>query len=136
MRGHIFKKIYHSQKNFRCSANTVRDAGDSNSSEQQIEDFDCSICSKDFTMMSSLNRHIEIVHTAVDGGVECTKDFCEMVFNTRHEMYIHRDTCIFPCQVCGLDISRNGKVAGHTKKCNASKRMIKKIENFIIHLNQ
>ena len=101
-----------------------------------MEGPECSICAEKFINIHNLKRHIDDLHEAVEGSVECTKDYCDLVFVTRHEMYIHRDTCIFTCQVCGLDISRNGKVAGHTKKCNASKRMIKKIENFIIHLNQ
>ena len=94
---------------------------------EPVEDLECLVCAEDFTMMSSLNRHIKTVHTAVEGGVKCTKDFCEMVFQTRHEMYIHRTTCIFTCPVCSTIISKNGKAAGHIKKCNASRGIRDKI---------
>ena len=82
-----------------------------------LGDLKCSVCAEDFTQIRSLVRHTETLHTAVEGGVKCSKDFCELIFGTTHEMYLHRDNCIFTCQVCGYTITRNGKAAGHKKKC-------------------
>ena len=81
------------------------------------------ICITEFDQASSTNiRNLNEDGDGardVEGGVECTKDFCDLVFETRHEMYVHRDGCIYTCPVCGLIITTNGKAEGHTKKCNA-----------------
>ena len=82
-----------------------------------LGDLECSVCAQDFPRIQDLNRHIKSLHTAVEGGVECTKDFCDVVLETKHELNVHRETCIFTCPVCGLIITRNGKAAGHKKKC-------------------
>ena len=82
-----------------------------------LGDLECSVCAQSFTRIQDLNRHIKNVHTDIEGGVACTKDFCDLAFGTMHEMYLHRDNCIFTCPVCGLIITRNGKAAGHKKKC-------------------
>ena len=86
-------------------------------SKKTLGDLECSVCAKSFTKINNLNHHIEQLHTAVEGGVVCTKDFCDLAFGTMHEMFRHRDNCIFTCPVCGLIITRNGKAAGHKKKC-------------------
>ena len=99
-------------------------------------DLECSMCAEKFTKIYRLNRHIDDLHEAVEGGVECTKDYCDLVFVTRHEMYIHRDKCIFTCPLCDYVITRNGKAEGHRKRCNASRRIRDKLEDVIIHLNQ
>ena len=101
-----------------------------------MEGPECSICAEKFINIHNLKRHIDDLHTAVEGGVECTKDFCDLVFVTRQEMYIHRDKCIFTCPICGFVITRNGRAEGHSKKCKASKRIRDKLKDVIIHLNQ
>ena len=127
----LFQNYY-----YRCSANTDVDGNEAGPSEEQVEDLECSFCAKKLTETKVMNRHIQTLHTIVEGGVECTKDFCDLVFETRYEMYIHRDMCIFKCQVCGYIIQKNGKAAGHKKKCRASRGLRDKIEDVIIHLNQ
>ena len=84
---------------------------------ETVGDLKCSVCSQELSNTSSMTRHIRDLHTAVEGCLECTKDFCDLMFMTRHEMYIHRDTCIYTCPVCGFIISKNGKAAGHKRRC-------------------
>ena len=101
----------------RCS----EDGNGAGSSEEQEGDLECSVCAQGFTKISNLNRHIKESHTPLEGGVECSKDFCQQIFETRYEMNIHRDGCFFTCPLCGFVITRNGRAAGHTKTCNASR---------------
>ena len=82
-------------------------------------DIECSVCAEGFTESFNLNRHIKTLHTATVGGVPCNRDYCDKVFETRYEMNIHRDGCIFTCPLCGFVITRNGRAEGHKKKCNA-----------------
>ena len=101
----------------RCS----EDGNGAASSEEQVGDLECSVCAQGFTKIFNLNRHIKDSHTPLEGGVQCSKDFCQQIFETRYEMNIHRDGCFFTCPLCGFVITRNGRAAGHTKTCNASR---------------
>ena len=85
--------------------------------EDEKENQRCPICAKDIVKRNLL-RHVEDLHTVVQGGVGCTKDYCKMQFETWHEMYAHRVTCIYRCPVCSKVIDRNGRVEGHKKKCH------------------
>ena len=110
--------------NLCCDNNFCSRSVDGNgagSSEEQEGDLECSVCAQGFTKIFNLNRHIKDSHTPLEGGVECSKDFCDLIFETRYEMNIHRDGCIFICPLCGYVITRNGRAAGHTKTCNASR---------------
>ena len=49
------------------------------------EDLECSICGEDFVKLGNLNRRIDTV--VLEGGIGCSKDYCERVFETTHEMY-------------------------------------------------
>ena len=82
-------------------------------------DVECSVCAKGFARISALQKHIKEVHTPLEEGVPCNRDYCDKVFETRYEMNIHRDGCIFTCPLCGFVITRNGRAEGHKKKCNA-----------------
>ena len=84
-----------------------------------LGDLECTVCAQEFTQIQVLNRHIKTLHTAVEGGVKCNKDFCDLVFGTKHELNVHNDKCIFTCPGCSFTISRNGRAAGHKKKCVA-----------------
>ena len=90
-------------------------------SEEPVGDFQCSVCRELYTKLRTLNRHIQDQHTPVEGGVPCTKDYCQRVFETRHEMYSHRDgkkdkePCTYKCSLCPFETQRNGRFAGHEK---------------------
>ena len=53
--------------------------------------FQCSVCREVYTRVDNLQTHIKKHHTPIEGGVPCTKDYCQEVFETRYEMFNHRD---------------------------------------------
>ena len=98
-------------------------------SKEPVGDFQCSVCSELYTKLKTLNRHIKDQHTPVEGGVPCTKDYCKRVFETRHEMYSHRDgkkdkePCTYKCSFCEFETKKNGQYARHERKHESKKRV-------------
>ena len=105
-------------------------------SEEQVGDFQCSVCSELYTKLKTLNRHIKDQHTPVEGGVPCTKDYCKRVFETRHEMYSHRDgkkdkePCTYKCSFCKFETKKNGQYAGHERKHEKMRESKRKVQDW------
>ena len=107
-------------------------------SEEPVGDFQCSVCRELYTKLRTLNRHIQDQHTPVEGGVPCTKDYCQRVFETRHEMYSHRDgnkdkePCTYKCSFCEFETKKNGKYAGHERKHEKMRESKRKVQDWEI----
>ena len=77
----------------------------------------CSMCGLQFEKRGNFNRHIEDMHKAKEGGWECLKSFCVEKFPTKHQMLVHRATCIFSCPNCAWSTHRADRVGGHLRVC-------------------
>ena len=105
-------------------------------SEEQVGDFPCSMCGELYTLRKNLNKHFQKQHTPVKGGVPCTKDYCQRVFETRHEMFKHRDgnneeePCTYKCSFCEFETNKNGKYAGHERKHEKMRESKRKVQDW------
>ena len=104
-------------------------------SQEPVGDFQCSVCRELYTRMDSLQKHFKKHHTPVEGGVPCPKDYCQEVFETRHEMLNHRDgdkvsePCTYKCSLCPFETQRNGRFRGH-EKMHSSNQLLQDWEGF------
>ena len=104
-------------------------------SQEPVGDFQCSVCRELYTRMDSLQKHFKKHHTPVEGGVPCPKDYCHEVFETRHEMFKHRDgdkvnePCTYKCSLCPFETQRNGRFRGH-EKMHSSNQLLQDWEGF------
>ena len=98
-------------------------------SKEPIEDIKCSICDECFTRVDNFNRHIQNLHTPVEGGVPCTRKYCKLDFETKYDMLIHRDGsdgkkgCTYECPACPFKSSRNDRVVEHQKQHSIVKKV-------------
>ena len=105
-------------------------------SEEPVGDFQCSVCREVYTKLRTLNRHIQEQHTPVEGGVPCTKDYCKRVFETRHEMYSHRDgkkdkePCTYKCSFCKFETKKNGQYARHERKHEKMRESKRRVQDW------
>ena len=105
-------------------------------SQEPVGDFQCSVCRELYTREDNLQTHIKKQHTPIEGGVPCTKDYCKEVFETRYEMFNHRDgnkdrePCTYKCSICSFETKRNGRFAGHEKKHERESKSIRKVQHW------
>ena len=105
-------------------------------SKEPVGDFQCSVCKELFTLRKNLNVHFQKQHTPIEGGVPCTKDYCQEVFETRYEMFNHRDgnkdrdPCTYKCSICSFETKRNGRFAGHEKKHERESNSVRKVQDW------
>jgi len=71
--------------------------------------------------MNALNKHIRDFHTTVKDGVQCPRNFCDKVFNTRQEMQHHREKCQLICPFCKKEFTRKERFEGHVRTCPAKR---------------
>ena len=101
---------------------------DSTENNKSSETFDCKLCSKFFTRIQDLKRHINTVHS-VDKSQIC--DICGKVIGKREAMAKHllvhqKASKGFHCSVCGKAYARKASLVKH--KCQVKKKVMPQVD--------
>ena len=82
--------------------------------EIKTKDFKCKYCSKEFTFLKYMNRHIELVHETAD---KVTCEICEKQIKPKL-LYLHQrqhEEPKFSCEICSKKFFRKGNLKLHQK---------------------
>ena len=91
--------------------------------------FTCDVCSKVFTLKSSLMRHIASMHK--NENFDCTlckKSFKRKDCFRRHQLYIHCKTYEVSCSKCEKKFARKDNLNKHMKFCCLCRQYYKNFE--------
>ena len=75
--------------------------------------FKCNVCGAEFTLKSSLQRHVKKYH--LEGNNQCI--FCDKFFTSEHKLSQHQKMHSgYPCEKCGKSFFKSEGLRNHKRR--------------------
>lgn len=127
------KKQLHNKRRFKCHTCNVKFIGEklyrahlrnSECKQKDVQQYQCTICSKIFTRNFNLNRHFKLIHSTEADIFRC--DICNKTFRFKQSLVRHfrrgDHQSTFQCEFCPKIFKRISACKTHMIYCKANQK--------------